>query len=149
MNHTSILLWPLLAYGIAVVSLVAGMLFISNFLGERHEEHATDETYEGGIVATGSARLRFPVHFYVVAMFFVIFDVDSAIIFSWAISIRNAGWTGYITIFIFIAILTIVSIYIYRTGALNFGPAGKKILKAYHNYIKKINPYEVVDKQGQ
>ena len=149
MNHPSTLLWPLLAYGIAVVSLVTGILFISNFLGERHEEHATDETYEGGIVATGSARLRFPVHFYVVAMFFVIFDVDSAIIFSWAISIRSAGWTGYITVFIFITILTIVSIYIYRIGALNFGPDGKKILKAYRSYIRKLNPYEVVDKQGQ
>ena len=145
MNHSSILLWPLLVYIIAVVSLVTGILFISYFLGERHEEHATDETYEGGIVATGTARLRFPVHFYAVAMFFVIFDVDSAIIFSWAISIRNTGWTGYITIFIFIATLAIVSIYIYRIGALNFGPDGKKILKAYRSYIKKLNPYEVVD----
>lgn len=149
MNHSSILLWPLLAYVIAVVSLVTGILFISNFLGERHEEHATDETYEGGIVATGSARLKFPVHFYVVAMFFVIFDVDSAIIFSWAISIRNTGWAGYITIFIFIATLAVVSIYIYRIGALNFGPDGKEILKAYRSHIKKLNPYEVVDKQGQ
>ena len=135
--HTSSLLWPFLVYGIAVISLVGGILLISWFLGERHEEHATDEAYEGGIVATGTARLRFPVHFYVVAMFFVIFDVEAAVIISWAISMRSAGWAGYTAVLVFIGIQMTVLVYIWKIGALDFGPDGKKILKAYHKHIKK------------
>jgi NADH-quinone oxidoreductase subunit A len=133
------LLWPFLVYGISVVLLVVGILFVSYFIGERHEEHATDETYEGGILATGSARLRFPLHFYIVAMFFVIFDMEAVVIITWSISIRAAGWAGYIGIAIFIAILFAVLIYIRQMGALDFGPNGQKILEAYRKKIKKAS----------
>lgn len=143
------LLWPFLVYGLAVVSLVSGILIISWFLGERHEEPATGQAYEGGIVVTGTARLRFPVHFYIVAMFFVIFDVESAFVISWAISIRAAGWTGYAAILVFIVALSAVTIYIWRIGALDFGPDAAKLLRAYFTHIKKTIPDEVVDKQGQ
>ena len=143
------LLWPFLVYGLAVVSLVSGILLISWVLGERHEEHATDEAYEGGILATGTARLRFPIHFYIIAMFFVIFDVEAAFIISWAISIRSAGWAGYLTILLFIGVLAVVLLYVWRIGALDFGPDGPKLLKAYYKYIKKPISYEVVDQQGK
>jgi len=149
MQNNATLLWPFLVYGIAVVTLVSGILLISYFLGERHEEHATDETYEGGVIATGTARLRFANHFYIIAMFFVIFDVEAAFIISWAIAIRSAGWMGYIAIFVFIGILIAVLTYIWRIGALDFGPNGKKILKAYHKNIKLATGYEVVDKQDK
>jgi NADH-quinone oxidoreductase subunit A len=70
-------------------------------------------------------------------MFFVIFDVEAAIIISWAISIRAVGWPGYMAILVFIGILMAVLVYIWKIGALDFGPDGKKILKAYHKNIKK------------
>ncbi len=143
------LLWPFLVYGIAVVSLVGGILFISYFLGERHEEHATDETYEGGVLATGTAKLRFSVDFYILAIFFVIFDVEATFILSWAVSIRAAGWTGYAAIGTFIAVQLILLFYLWKTGALDFGPDGKAILKAFHKKIKKPIPYAVVDKQSK
>jgi len=145
-NSDTLLLWPFILYAAAVVLLVAGMLFVSYFLGERHKERATNKSYESGIAATGSTKLRFPVHFYIVAMFFVIFDLETAFIISWAISIRETGWTGYVAVVIFAAILLVVLVYEWKTGALDFGPNGKKILKAYHNKLKKENANEVVDK---
>jgi len=144
-NSDTLLLWPFLLYAAAVVLLVTGMLFVSYFLGERHKERATNKPYESGISATGSAKLRFPVHFYIVAMFFVIFDLEAAFIISWAISIRETGWTGYLAILIFAAILLVVLVYEWKTGALDFGPSGKKILKAYHEINKKHIQNEVVD----
>jgi NADH-quinone oxidoreductase subunit A len=143
------LLWPFLIYGIAVVSLVGGILFISYFLGERHEEHATDEAYEGGILATGSAKLRFPVDFYILAIFFVIFDVEAAFVLSWAVSIRAAGWAGYAAIATFIGVQLTLLFYLWKTGALDFGPDGKAILDAFHKKIKKMATYAVVDKQSK
>jgi NADH-quinone oxidoreductase subunit A len=141
MEHTDtpILLWPFLVYTIAVVSLVGGILLISYFLGERHKEHATDEAYEGGTIATGTARLRFPIHFYIIAMFFVIFDMAAVFILSWAITIREVGWAGYTTIYLFIGIILVALLYIWKIGALDFGPNGKKILKAYHEKYKTKN----------
>jgi NADH-quinone oxidoreductase subunit A len=136
-NSDTLLLWPFLLYAAAVVLLVTGMLFVSYFLGEKHTERATNKPYESGIAATGSTKLRFPVHFYIVAMFFVIFDLEAAFIISWAISIRETGWTGYIAISIFAAILMVVLVYEWKTGALDFGPSGKKILNAYHEITKK------------
>lgn len=150
MEHTagSTLLWPFLVYGIAVVLLVCAMLTISYFLGERHEENATDEVFESGITATGDARLRFPIHFYIIAMFFVIFDLEAVFIISWAIAIRAVGWGGYIGILIFIGVLVAVLIYEWRIGALDFGPNGRKILKAYYKK-NKTSYHEMVDNPGK
>jgi NADH-quinone oxidoreductase subunit A len=64
-------------------------------------------------------------------MFFVIFDLEVVFIFAWAIAFKELGWAGYLGVLIFILILGVVLIYEWRTGALDFGPQGKKILKAY------------------
>ncbi len=133
-------LWPLVLYGLAVILLVAGMLTIAYFIGERHKEPATDDVYESGIKITGTARLRFAVHFYLVAMFFVIFDVASVFIIAWAISIHQVGWTGYTAIAVFIGIMMSALFYIWKTGALKVGPDSKKILKAYHKRINRNAP---------
>ena len=133
------LFWPFLLYGTAVILLVAGILLISHFLGERHSEPATGETYESGITATGSGRLRFPVHFYIVAMFFVIFDLEAAFIIAWAVAVKEVGWTGYLAVVVFIGVLLVVLLYEWKTGALDFGPKGKKILDIYHKKVKKQN----------
>src|SRR5688572_31290516 len=71
------------------------MLGLSFVLGQRHKEHATNEPYEGGILSSGSARLRFSSQFYLIAMLFVIFDVETIFIFSWAIAFKELGWFGY------------------------------------------------------
>ena len=111
------------------------MIGLSFILGERHREKTTDEPYESGIPPTGDARLRFSSGFYIIAMFFVIFDLDAAFIMLWAVSFRELGVAGYIGILIFIGILMVLLIYELSSGALDFGPDGRKILK-YKNKLK-------------
>lgn len=146
MDFTYPTLWPFLVYGLASVLLVIVMLTASYFLGERHREIETHDVFEAGIEPTGSARLLFPIHFYLVAMFFVIFDLEVVFIVAWAISVKAIGWSGYMAILIFILILMAVLVYEWRMGALNFGPSGKNILKAYHEKIKKLKNGAAVNK---
>ena len=130
-TEDSILYWPMLVFaGIALLT-VAGMLILSYFLGQRHRESATDDPYESGISTTGSARLRFPAHFYIIAMFFVIFDLEAAFIIAWAVGFQELGWTGYFAMLTFIGILVAVLVYEWRIGALDFAPDGRALLKAY------------------
>ncbi|HPM17563.1 MAG TPA: NADH-quinone oxidoreductase subunit A [Bacteroidales bacterium] len=121
--------WPFIVFAAIVVALAAVMIGLSHVLGERHSEKKTGEPYESGIPPTGDARLRFSSAFYIIAMFFVIFDLDAAFIMLWAISFRELGLAGYIGVFIFIVLLIILLVYELRIGALDFGPDGKKILK--------------------
>lgn len=114
-----LVLWPLAVYFAAVILLVAAMLIISHFLGQRHVERATGEPYESGIVPTGSARLRFSAQFYLIAMFFVIFDLEAVFIFAWAVAFRELGWAAYAAIVTFILLLGAALIYIWRMGALD------------------------------
>jgi NADH-quinone oxidoreductase subunit A len=125
------MLWPILVYGAIVLSLVCLMLGLSFVLGQRHSQRATGEPYEGGIVSAGSARLRFSSQFYLIAMLFVIFDVETIFIVSWAIAFQQLGWYGYLGMLIFVILLFVVLIYEWRNGALDFGPDGPRILKAY------------------
>jgi NADH-quinone oxidoreductase subunit A len=113
-------LWPLGVYFLAVVALVSIMIALSSILGERHREKQTNEPYESGIVSTGSARVRFDVKFYLIAMFFVIFDLEAVFIFAWAVSIRENGWQGFGEMLVFIGILTATLVYLWRIGALEW-----------------------------
>jgi NADH-quinone oxidoreductase subunit A len=111
----------MLVYLAAVLLVVAALIAASHLLGERHRERATDEAYESGIPPTGSARLRISAKFYLMAMFFVIFDLGAAFIFAWAIAVRKLGWTGYVGLLIFIATLVSGLLYLSQEGALDWG----------------------------
>jgi NADH-quinone oxidoreductase subunit A len=126
---TTVNLWPFVVYAVIAVAIAAVMVILSWFLGERHSEKTTGEPYESGIPNTGSAWSRFSSHFYLIAMFFVIFDLDAAFVVAWAISFREVGFAGYLGVAVFIFILLVVLVYELGIGALNFGPNGKKILK--------------------
>jgi NADH-quinone oxidoreductase subunit A len=129
MHLLAIKFWPFLLYSFAVLLVVGIMIGISYILGERHSERTTGDAYESGIPPTGNARLRFSSHFYLIAIFFVIFDLDSVFILVWASSFRELGFTGYLAIVIFIGILLAVLVYEIGIKALDFGPKGKTILK--------------------
>lgn len=133
-NTTQI--WPFMVYTAIVFLLVAAILGLSYLLGQHHKDRATGEPYESGILSTGGARLRFPSQFYMVAMLFVIFDVEAVFIITWAIAFQDLGWPGYISVSVFIFILLVVLIYEWRNGALNFGPSGKQLIKAYKKYTR-------------
>lgn len=132
-SESTITFWPFMVYAGIAIALAAIMIGLSYVLGERHKEKKTDEPYESGIPPTGNARLRFSSHFYLIAMFFVIFDLDAAFIVAYAISFRHLGLEGYLGVAVFIAILMVVLIYELSIGALDYGPNGKKLLKLKNN----------------
>jgi NADH-quinone oxidoreductase subunit A len=122
-------LWPLAVYFGAAVVIVSGLLLLSYILGQRHRERATGEPYESGMLPTGSARLRFDVKFYLVAMFFVIFDVEAVFIFAWAVTLRESGWPGFFEMLFFIGVLLTGLLYLWRLGALDWSAAGQKRMR--------------------
>jgi NADH-quinone oxidoreductase subunit A len=113
-------LWPLAVYSVIVGMLVVAMLGLSYVLGQRHQERATGSPYESGILSEGSARVRFPAKFYLVAMFFVIFDLEAVFIFAWAVAVRETGWAGYAEVLLFIMVLLATLAYLWRVGALDW-----------------------------
>lgn len=121
-------MWPLAVYFAAVIAVVLGMVLLSHLLGQRHREAATGEPYESGIVSQGSARVRFSARFYLVAMFFVIFDVEAAYLFAWSVAVPETGWTGYVEALVFLGILAAALAYLWRIGALDWG--GKAAFRA-------------------
>jgi NADH-quinone oxidoreductase subunit A len=109
-------------YALLVFILVAVLLFLSSWLGEKKKEPEKLNPFESGILPTGAARFRYPVPFYLVAVFFLIFDVEAAYIFSWAIAVEPLGWAGWLQISFFIVILLISLFYIWKKGGLEWGP---------------------------
>ena len=122
------MLWPLALYFAIVIMLAAALLGLSALLGEHHRERATDQPYESGIVSTGSARLRFGASFHLVAVFFVIFDLEAAFIFSWAVALREIGWTGYLEGAAFITVLCVALAYLWRAGGLDVAMPHRELL---------------------
>jgi NADH-quinone oxidoreductase subunit A len=132
-----VLLWPLAVFFVLVIMLAIAIVSLSAILGQRHRERSTGEPYESGIPPTGSARIRFDVKFYLMAMFFVIFDLEAVFIFAWANSARDLGWGGYAEIFIFIGILGLALFYLWRAGALDWGTkTHQKAPKAFETRLK-------------
>lgn len=121
MATVSTALWPLAAYFAAVLLLVGAMLGLSYLLGERHQDRSTGDPYESGIVATGSARVRLSVKYYLMAILFVIFDLEAAFIFAWAVAFPQLDWLAYGEIVIFVGVLLAGLAYLWRVGALDWG----------------------------
>jgi NADH-quinone oxidoreductase subunit A len=115
-------LWAFALYAVLVLIIAGSMIVLSALLGERHKDRFTDEPYEGGIKSEGSARVRFPIKFYMMAMFFVVFDLESVFLYTWAVSARELGWTGYFEALIFIVVLLAALAYLWRLGALDWAP---------------------------
>lgn len=129
MDHTGAL-WPLVVYFAAAVSLASVMIGLSYFLGQRHRERATDLPYESGVASTGSARVRFDIKFYLIAMFFVIFDVEAVFIFAWAVALKEAGWEGYFEMLVFIGVMAAALLYLWKTGGLDWVEKKRKMERA-------------------
>jgi NADH-quinone oxidoreductase subunit A len=115
--------WGLATYVVAVFGLVGLMLGASFLLGGRDRGRAKDEPFESGVLSVGSAQLKMPAKFYLVAMFFVIFDVEAVFLYAWAVSVRQNGWTGFAMAAIFIVVLLAALLYVWRVGGLEWAPA--------------------------
>jgi NADH-quinone oxidoreductase subunit A len=113
-------LWALGVYFLLLLFIIGTILLISWLLGPRHREPATGAPYEGGILSEGSARVRLSARFYLIAMFFVVFDLEAVFIYSWAVAANELGWPGYWEIVIFIGVLAVALAYLWRLGALDW-----------------------------
>jgi len=114
---------PFLVYSLSVVAVLAATLTVAWLLGSRtRHTRATDMPFESGVVPVGSAsQLRLSVEFYLVAMFFVIFDLEAIFIFAWAVAFYDVGWPGYLGAAVFIGVLLVALVYEWRSGALDWG----------------------------
>jgi NADH-quinone oxidoreductase subunit A len=111
----SILLMLLLGVGFAAAALSLSRLF-----GPRNPTPEKQAPYECGMPPVGDARERQSVKFYLVAMVFLLFDIEVAFLYPWAMALRSLGWTGFMQIVLFFAILLAGYVYIWRTGALDW-----------------------------
>jgi NADH-quinone oxidoreductase subunit A len=102
--------------------IVIGLLLAARFLGQRTHTSLKKLPYECGVEPTGRARPGYPVPFYLTAIFFVVFDVEVAFIASWAVAYDLLSWRGLVQIAFFIITLLIALIYLWRRGALDWGP---------------------------
>ncbi len=118
-------MWPLGVYFALVLLLVAGILVVSYLLGQRHDEPATGSPYEAGILSEGSAHVRLSAKFYLVAMFFVVFDLEAVFLFAWAVAARALGWPAFWEALIFVGILVAALVYLWRIGALDWSNVGR------------------------
>ncbi len=112
---------PFIVYFGAVILLVLTMLGLSFVLGQRRHNRATDMPFESGVVSVGTSQIQLSVEFYLIAIFFVIFDLETVFIFAWAIAFFELGWQGYFAILVFIGVLGVALIYEWRSGALEWG----------------------------
>jgi NADH-quinone oxidoreductase subunit A len=106
--------------------LIIAFLFLASWLGEKKPNPEKGRPYECGIIQTGTARFPYPVAFYLIATFFLIFDVEAAYIFSWAIAFDRLGWSGWLQICFFIVILLVSLFYVWKKGGLEWGPTARK-----------------------
>jgi len=94
--------------------------YVGWFLPVRASWQKKGEPFESGIVPVGSSQLHYAVPFYLIAIFFVIFDLEAIFLFAWAIAFRESGWAGYIEMLIFIGVLVAALVYLWRIGALDW-----------------------------
>jgi NADH-quinone oxidoreductase subunit A len=111
----------LAVYFVVVVALIGFLMLVTHLSGERHFELGTGIPYESGVPITGSARIRLSADFYLVAMFFVIFDISAVYLFAWAVAARELGWPGYAAALVFMVETAAGLAYLWRKGAFDWG----------------------------
>ncbi|WP_313206167.1 NADH-quinone oxidoreductase subunit A [Psychrobacter faecalis] len=118
--------WSAIAFILAAIGLVVFMLVVPRLLGGRSQGTQKEEIFEAGVVGAGNARIRLSAKFYLVAIFFVIFDLEALYLYAYAVSVRETGWLGYATAATFIVDLLIGLVYAFSLGALSWAPADKR-----------------------
>ena len=129
MTEASFSLLPFVVYFIAVLALVATMLVLSWLLGQHRANKATNMPFESGVLSVGSPQIHMAAEFYLIAIFFVIFDLETVFIFAWAIAFFELGWSGFAAAGVFITVLGVALVYELRSGALDWGIKTRTSLK--------------------
>jgi NADH-quinone oxidoreductase subunit A len=114
--------FPVLVQALLAMALAAGLLTVSYLLGKRVRNIVKDMPYESGIVPTGDARHRFSVKFYLVAMLFILFDIEAIFLYPWAVVYRELKMFGFIEMLVFVVPILAGFFYIWKKGALDWSP---------------------------
>lgn len=109
----------LILLGISVVNAV-GMAVATHVLSANRPNPQKDMPYESGIIPLGDTRARFSVKFYMVALSFIIFDLEAIFLLPWAVEMRALGWSGFVAVSIFVAVLVVGLIYEWKKGGLDW-----------------------------
>ena len=105
-----------------VVATVIGiaLLTLGSLLGPRRPDSEKLSPYECGFEAFEDARMKFDVRYYLVAILFIIFDLEIAFLFPWAVALKEVGMTGFLAVMLFLGILVVGFIYEWKKGALDW-----------------------------
>ena len=114
-EYLSIIIFLFIALALSI-----GFVFINFILSPKNPDPEKLSTYECGFEAFGDSRIEFDIRFYLVAILFIIFDLEIAFLFPWAISLGNIGLLGFVSMMIFLFILTVGFIYEWKKGALDW-----------------------------
>lgn len=111
---------PILVLTGLAVAVAGVLLALSHFAGPRHPSRAKNSTYECGVEPVGNARGRFPVHFYLVAMLFIAFDIEIVFLYPWAVLFRRLGFFGLAEIALFMLVLLVGYYYVWKKGVFKW-----------------------------
>ena len=114
--------FPVLLQVVAAMLLAAGLLTVSYLLGKRVKNKVKDMPYECGISPTGDARQRFSVKFYLVAMLFILFDIEAIFLYPWAVVYRELKMFAFVEMLVFVVLILAGFFYIWKKGALDWSP---------------------------
>jgi NADH-quinone oxidoreductase subunit A len=115
------------AFALAICAMVAVMIGLSSVLGPRRQSSRDTNPFESGILPAHDTSIRFPAQFYLIAVVFVIFDLEMVFVFAWALVVRPAGWAGYTGMLAFLALLLLALAYLWRSGGLEWGPKRRRM----------------------
>ena len=118
-QYLPVLLFILVGVAVGVIPQALGWLF-SSAMGIRKPDAAKNSPYECGFEAFEDARMKFDVRYYLVAILFILFDLEIAFLFPWAAVVNEIGLAGYLSMMLFLAILTVGFIYEWMKGALEW-----------------------------
>ena len=113
-------LFPVFVLFVIAVAFAGGAIILSSLMGPRRPSRVKNEAYECGIDPVGNARLRFSVKFYIIAMLFILFDIEAIFLYPWAVMFNELRLFGLMEMFAFLGFLAIGYIYLWRRGALEW-----------------------------
>ena len=122
-NSYTELYFPVLVQALLAMGLAAGLLTVSYLLGKKVRNRVKDMPYESGITPTGDARSRFSVKFYLVAMLFILFDIEAIFLYPWVVVYRELKMFAFVEMLVFVILILSGFFYIWKKGALDWSGA--------------------------
>jgi NADH-quinone oxidoreductase subunit A len=112
--------WPILMFLVVAIGLGLVLLAVGSVLGPKKPEAEKQSAYECGFAAFEDARMKFDVRYYLIAILFIIFDLEIAFLFPWAVVFKQIGVVALIEMGLFLALLVVGFVYVWKKGALEW-----------------------------